>query len=103
MRPSADRRAPPPCPPPQAGEDISMYPPRLAGEGRVGAAAPHRAAAEGEVNQRPEVVREQRGFPPDQTRPNADRPAPPPYPPPLAGEGRVGAQRRADRRAGAIR
>src|SRR5215831_10216082 len=29
---------PPPYPPPQAGEDISIYPPPLAGEGRAGAA-----------------------------------------------------------------
>src|SRR6266404_5073346 len=34
----ATRRTPrpPPCPPPQAGEGISIYPPPLAGEGREG-------------------------------------------------------------------
>ncbi len=35
LRPS--RRLPPPYPPPQAGEGISIYPPPLAGEGREGA------------------------------------------------------------------
>jgi hypothetical protein len=33
------RAGPPPYPPPQAGEDISIYPPPLAEEGRVGAIA----------------------------------------------------------------
>src|SRR5215471_13264064 len=36
-------RPPPPCPPPQAGEGKSSYPPPLAEEGRVGAFGAARA------------------------------------------------------------